>query len=70
MALENGIERLIEHKNNQCVPVFVVVPDGRRNFRVREDWQLPVWFRNQGGALDILVSAEANIDRGVAHSLQ
>ena len=50
--------------------MLVIRADLRRDIGVREDRQFAARLGDHGGTLDILVVAEANVDRRVAHGLE
>ena len=58
----------LDYKNT--IPVLVIRADLRGYIRVREDGYITTRLGGNSCALDILVAAEADIDRRVAHCLQ
>lgn len=50
--------------------MLVICADLRRDIGIREDRQFATRLGDDGGALNILVVAEADVDRRVAHSLK
>lgn len=50
--------------------MFVVRPNLRGYVGVGEDGYVATGLRGNSGALDILVVAEANVHRGIAHRLE
>lgn len=50
--------------------MFVVSPNLRGYVGIGKDGYIAAGFRGNGGALDILIVAEADVHRGIAHRLE
>ena len=50
--------------------MLIVRADLGWNVRVGEDGELALWFWSDSSALDVLITAEADIDGGIAHGLE